>query len=68
MGSDGQRARMRRSCANLVNLGGTHNSQEVLRMKYIVTFTSGLTTIMDAKELIAKKAWLLSIGAEWQRI
>lgn len=37
-------------------------------MKYLVTFASGITTTMTAEELIAKKAWLLAIGANWERI
>lgn len=35
---------------------------------FIITFESGMTTTMTAEQLIASKAWLLSIGAEWERI
>lgn len=36
--------------------------------KYLVTFESGLTTVMPEDKLIACKAWLLSIGADWKAI
>lgn len=33
-----------------------------------IVFASGTTTTMTADELIARKPWLLAIGAEWHRI
>lgn len=35
---------------------------------YTITFASGITTTMTADELIARKPWLLAIGADWHRI
>ena len=53
-----------------IKLAGTARS--VLNRKespmFIITFESGMTTTMTAEQLIASKAWLLSIGAEWERI
>ena len=35
---------------------------------FLVTFENGMTTIMTTKELIAAKAWLLAVNANWERI
>jgi len=35
---------------------------------WLITYQNGITTTMTTKELIAAKARLLAIGADWKKI